>query len=373
MKKTLAAVAVLGAFAGSALAANVTLYGIVDEGLAYTHVDPDTGAAKTDKLSLDSGIQSGSRWGLKGTEELGNGLTVGFILESGFAADSGNQAVSGKLFNRESSLSLSGDFGTIKAGRLGTFGQGTSSTGKVGAVSAFGTSYGSYVANVGSAMKNFGMQDNALVYSSPKFGGFQVSAMLGMGADGAENKPTTDRYYGLAAAYGNGPLNLLLLVESANYKSGDGTLVGDDGDDAITVTFGGNYDFEVVKVYGGVQYYDNVGPAFTFVAADTTTTPPTLASVKKNQTQLKGYALNLSLDAPILGGTGMFGVSYFDEESAGTMDRDAKGYTVSTGYTYNFSKRTNVYSVLSYQKLDNEYLDQKPSAVKAAVGLRHRF
>ena len=110
-KKSLAAVALLGAFAGSAFAADVTLYGVVDEGFLYTHKDADkTGVDAVDKLELKSGIQAGSRWGLKGTEDLGNGLKVGFILESGFNADDGTQSVSGTMFNREASLNVMGPF-----------------------------------------------------------------------------------------------------------------------------------------------------------------------------------------------------------------------------------------------------------------------
>lgn len=87
-KKSLAAVALLGAFAGSAFAADVTLYGVVDEGFLYTHKDADkTDTDAVDKFELRNGIQAGSRWGLKGTEDLGNGLKVGFILESGFNAE----------------------------------------------------------------------------------------------------------------------------------------------------------------------------------------------------------------------------------------------------------------------------------------------
>lgn len=76
-KKSLAAVALLGAFAGSAFAADVTLYGVVDEGFLYTHKDADkTDTDAVDKFELRNGIQAGSRWGLKGTEDLGNGLKV---------------------------------------------------------------------------------------------------------------------------------------------------------------------------------------------------------------------------------------------------------------------------------------------------------
>lgn len=178
-KKSLAAVALLGAFAGSAFAADVTLYGVVDEGFLYTHKDADkTGVDAVDKLELKSGIQAGSRWGLKGTEDLGNGLKVGFILESGFNADDGTQSVSGTMFNREASLNVMGPFGQLSLGKIGAITQGTSSWGKVGAVSAFGTSYGA--ANVGNATNVFaatvGVMDNTIAYQTPKFAGFTVYA-----------------------------------------------------------------------------------------------------------------------------------------------------------------------------------------------------
>lgn len=89
MKKTLAAVAVLGAFAGSALAADVQLYGIVDTGVGYSHVDVDGLGEDADSFEMKSGQASGSRFGFKGTEDLGNGLTVGFILEDGITSDDG--------------------------------------------------------------------------------------------------------------------------------------------------------------------------------------------------------------------------------------------------------------------------------------------
>lgn len=82
-----ASVAVLGAFAGSALAADVQLYGLVDLGLNWTQVD--NGKTTTDSFGMGSGQNSGSRFGLKGTEDLGNGYKVGFNLENSFKADDG--------------------------------------------------------------------------------------------------------------------------------------------------------------------------------------------------------------------------------------------------------------------------------------------
>ena len=121
MKKTLAALAVLGAFgAGSAYAADVTVYGVVDLGLKYTHADSDKqGEDATDKLEMASGMQSGSRFGLKGTEDLGNGMKVGFVLENGFSADDGSLGNDGRLFGREAQVNLSGAFGEISFGRVG--------------------------------------------------------------------------------------------------------------------------------------------------------------------------------------------------------------------------------------------------------------
>ena len=107
MKKTLAAVAVVGAFADSALAADVQLYGIVDTGLRYLSSDMDAsfagvGQESTDQFSMESGMASGSRWGIKGTEDLGNGLTVGFVLENQFNSDTGANNDNDHFFRRES-------------------------------------------------------------------------------------------------------------------------------------------------------------------------------------------------------------------------------------------------------------------------------
>ena len=102
-KKTLAAVAVLGAFAGSAFAANVTLYGVVDEALQYTYQNVQN-QGKKNAYGMKAGAQAGNRWGLKGQEELGNGYVAGFVLESGFSGDDGKSAQGGRLFGRAASL-----------------------------------------------------------------------------------------------------------------------------------------------------------------------------------------------------------------------------------------------------------------------------
>ena len=131
MKKTLAAVAVLGAFAGTALAADVTLYGKIDAGLNYTHVSED-GSASTDDFTMKSGQNSGSRFGLKGTEQISEGLTVGFQLENGFSIDDGQDGQGDRLFGREARLFVQTDFGEFGFGRIGGIDSGVGSYDLIG-------------------------------------------------------------------------------------------------------------------------------------------------------------------------------------------------------------------------------------------------
>lgn len=387
-KKSLAAVALLGAFAGSAFAADVTLYGVVDEGFLYTHKDADkTGIDAVDKLELKSGIQAGSRWGLKGTEDLGNGLKVGFILESGFNADDGTQGVSGTMFNREASLNVMGPFGQLSLGKIGAITQGTSSWGKVGAVSAFGASYGA--ANVGNATNVFSaptsVADNMIAYQTPKFAGFTVYAQYSMGnsktktattATQVENKSSTDRYYALGATYANGPANLYFAVDSFNYASyfDVAPTTPKEINDSLTVAFGGSYDFSVVKVFAGAQYFDEVKASSVSGIGGKNG-----LEISVGSNMMEGYALQASASAPLAGGTGYFGVGYVDASEADSVatgyEFDIKYYVASVGYKYDLSKRTNVYSVLSYAKGDVDYqaTNTKPSAVGFGIGLRHNF
>lgn len=386
MQKTLAALAVCGAFAGSAMAADVTLYGILDTGVGYSHVDFDGQKEKTDNFSMMAGQASGSRWGLKGTEDLGNGLTVGFILESGFESDTGANSSSTAFFNRESSLYLQGGFGKIGFGRMGAFNNGQSSWAKIGMISAFGTSsWGSYSAQLSNLMSTAGQWNNMIAYETPDFAGFKVFAQYGMGSNDHENESSSDRFYAIGASYNNGPIAAYLAVDSINYQTvGSKMPAGVDIDDSLTVTLGGSYDFEVAKVYLGAQYFDEV--TLNSIGGIT----KTLADGKKindvsagNFFKIKGYGISLSADAPVAGGKAMLGLGYVDAKLADSQKKDADGfdidltrYTASIGYDYLFSKRTDVYAVASYMqdKLEVARKDHVDlSAYTLYVGLRHRF
>lgn len=392
MKKTLAAVAVLGAFAGSALAADVQLYGIVDTGLQYVHGDTDSTSANSDfdSFSMESGMASGSRFGFKGTEDLGNGLTVGFILEDGIKSDTGVD--DDVLFNRESSLFLQGGFGKVAFGRIGSFNGGVSSWAKYGVMSVFGTSWGDYSAQAGTWAMGAGMWNNMIAYETPSFAGFKVFAQYGMGNQvkegspeklvGEENESSSDRYYAIGASYNNGPLSLYFAVDSINYASyGASKDVDPNGDDSLTVTFGGNYDFEVVKLYAGAQYFDEIKTSKmkgiiqdvdTFNSGDV-----------KFASRMKGWSLGVSAGIPAAGGTIMVGAAYLDAEAADSQEAglnkndELSRWIVSAGYDYPFSKRTDVYGVVTYNqdnlKFTGDHADQDPYMFGVMVGLRHKF
>ena len=405
MNKSLTAAVVLGAFAGSVAAAQVQLYGILDTGFAYVHSDMDVtrdglGVDATDSFSMESGMQSASRFGFKGTEELGNGLTVGFVLENQFSGDTGAVSDNDHFFRREASLFIQGGFGKLALGRMGSISSGVSSWGKHGAMSAFGTSWGGYAGNADNLFGNAGIWDNALAYETPSFAGFKVFAQYGMGNQvddgkggltGIENKSSSDRYYAIGASYDNGPLSLYLSVDSINYATFGSTVAPDqDIDDSLSVRFGGSFNLDVVKVYAGAAYFDEAkismfsGAAGDWLKANYPTYSGNANII--NKSKIKGWSLGLSGDIPLAGGNLLVGVGYLDADAADSVkisnpnwaDMELSRWVISAGYAYPLSKRTNVYGVVTYNRdsIDNAAAAKTsadPTVYGALVGLRHQF
>lgn len=384
MKKTLATLAVLGAFAGSAMAADVTLYGVVDLGLTYNHNDSDVaGKDATDKFEMKSGGQSGSRFGLKGVEDLGNGMQVGFVLENGFSADDGRLGNNNRLFGRESQAFVRGSFGELSFGRVGQLTSGNGTYGIAGALTPFGTSWSCVQAVEGSTfMVGYERFDNTITYKTPSFAGVNVYAQYssGMDATGTENESSANRYAALGATFKNAGLNLVGVVDWYNWKSfEEGQNLGDI-DDGYAVTLGGSYDFEVVKAYLGAQYFDNMVAKVTDKNGDTKFGFVAAAGKAIGFKQMEGYAVTAGVDAPVFGGTAMFGVGYaYGEEAtdnAATQDAEFSRWGVSAGYTYALSKRTNVYGVAAYTQDKVEGMgadDRDPNNYGLSIGLRHKF
>lgn len=112
---------------------------------------------------MQSGFSTGNRWGLTGTEDIGN-AKVGFVLESGFNSDDGASGQGGRLFGREAQVNVSGAYGTLYAGRIASIVSDSGSIGYLGDVSAFPNAFGFVGSQAGSTGSAYGRYDNTLAY-----------------------------------------------------------------------------------------------------------------------------------------------------------------------------------------------------------------
>ena len=382
MKKSLLALALLGAFTASAFAEpSVTLYGRIDTGLVYTHKNLDNAAGSTDTFSMDSGVTTGSRWGLKGSEDIGN-AKVGFVLESGFNSDDGTsgQNTSGqnnRLFGREAQVNISGAYGTLYAGRLGSIASDNGTLGYLGDVSAFPSAYGFVGNQQGSTGTAYGRYDNTLAYQTPTFGDLQGAIMYSFKgdtkasdsnvADARENSGDADRYLAAGLRYKAGKAAVVL--------TGDMTMYGNHAanygnvDNGYSFILGGNYDFGVAKAFAKVTYFDNqmnVLDSFSLIKdARALSTPQALA--------LKGWGAELGTNVPAFGGNFLAAVGYRDAKDVDDGSYKFKRWNAAVGYTYAFSKRTNVYGLAGYAQEKANALDRKASGAQVGFGLVHKF
>lgn len=364
MKKSLLAVALLGTFAASAFAApSVTLYGRIDTGLAYTHLDTDqANVDSTDTFTMESGFSTGSRWGLKGTEDIGN-VKVGFVLESGFTSDDGKSAQGGRLFGREALVSVSGKYGTLYAGRMLSLATDGGSIGLLGATSVFGNAYG--VATMkGSTGSDFARYDNTLAYVTPAFGGFKGEVMYSFKADsgkaGTENKADADRYAAAGLQYKAGAFTGVLTAEYTMW----GNTAYKDLDDGVAVIVGGNYNFGPAQVFAKATWFDNQASV-----ADT------FSLINKNGAKaIEGWGAEIGAKVPAFGGAFVAGVGYRDAEAVNN-NAEFTRWNAGVGYLYSFSKRTNVYGAVAYaqEKAKNGVDSRTPSEVQVGAGIVHKF
>lgn len=194
MKKTLVSLSVLGVLSGSAWAADVKVYGRIDTGLQmnsweHNHIwsEANTGSYSTNaegiNWSMESGSLTPSRIGIKGSEQISEDITVGFVLEKGFESDTG---VDDDGFDRESVIYVKSNFGTIYAGRINSIWSDAGSTSFwAGNYVALGTGNG---VGLGTGlMVEHDRADNRIAYVSPDIAGFKFYAEYGFGENDYEN------------------------------------------------------------------------------------------------------------------------------------------------------------------------------------------
>ena len=333
MKKSLLALAVLGALSGVASAqSSVTLFGIVDVNARYVKND---GQTKRYSLSQD-GINS-SRFGVRGVEDLGGGLKAGFHLEGGVNADTGTASAT-KFWGRKAVASLSGNFGEVRLGR-----DYTPSFINNSAFDAFGTNgLGSSEFAIAQILPPDAVRaDNSIGYFLPSgIGGVYGQAMVAAGEGAAAG-----RYVGGRVGFAAGPFDVAVSYAQENVAAGK----------IKSANVGGSYDLGVVKL---LSYFN-----------------------QEKQGTAKDNRFQLSAVVPF----GQSEIHVGGEQSKYTNTGVSNKINhFSAAYVYNLSKRTAMYATVSQLKngsASKNVLDAGGAGAMIAggkskgfdVGLRHIF
>ncbi len=337
MKKSLIALAVLAASGAAMAQSSVTVYGIADIwfGSSKTSGVFHSGPVNQDGVRqtvLQSGGVSGSRFGFKGTEDLGGGLKANFLLEQGFSLDTGDASASTKAFNRQAYVGLSGGFGEVKLGNVFTAYDDISGATTSAFDSALSATNNVFASNGYSSNPN-----NNIYYATPSFGGFSGAVSYGLG----ENKNATQsasNNVSFHAKYENGPVYAGVAYQREKAVGG--------ATDKFT-RINGSYDFGAAKLLAS---YGN----------------------KKEDTGEKTNEYHIGVDVP-LGGALTLSGGYATSKTklAGVTDSKRSGYGVALAY--GLSKRTTVYTGIHSSKSKDSVGAEDGKATIYAVGLKHTF
>ncbi|MGT2455165.1 porin [Cupriavidus basilensis] len=373
-------------------AQSVTLYGVADMNIEFAnHVGAVPTAANgfnsgpgQNVTRLDSGGLSGSRWGLRGVEDLGSGLKAVFVLESGFNLDSGTSQQSGRLFGRQAFVGVQSEYGQISAGR-----QYTSMFEALAnfAPAAYATQYEPVVVMAGANFR----EDNTIKYSGA-FGPVTALAHWSFGT-GLALPPTVgapfilggngevpgqfrrDTAYGTALTYNGGAFAATIGYDQFNPTiapvatpalAGTGTFK--------KASVAASYAFGAAKIMGGYRWGQNknqnggeiLRDDFYWIGANYQVTSALGLTLEYNYDNVKNQ----------FGNTGV-----------------ANPWQIAFISNYAFSKRTDVYLTTAYAKhagvgmesaanfyanslsLGNSYVlgTGESSMLAVAVGLRHKF
>jgi len=246
--KLLAISAAALASAGVHAQSSVTLYGVADVGIEYVNNMSVRGKGTGDRggvARMQSGNMSGSRWGLRGVEDLGQGLKGVFVLESGFTIDDG-KTVDNRLFGRQAFVGLQGGFGSLTLGRQQT------------PLYDFTLNYdpmamaGRY-SLLSQDPSLAGRADNAIKYRGT-FGGLTASALYSFGYDGNGEVPgdaRKGREYAVGLDYASGPFSVGAVYDQ---RQVDTTKSGSGDVKLQRAGLAGTYAFGPAKAYVGYRW-----------------------------------------------------------------------------------------------------------------------
>ncbi|MBC3935233.1 porin [Undibacterium rugosum] len=347
MKKSLIALAVLAAAAGSAQAqSSVTVYGVLDMAFNAEN-NGQYSKGKGNIYSLDSGVQSGSRLGFKGSEDLGNGLKANFKLEMGVQADTGASAQGGLAFGRAAWVGLSGDFGAVQVGRqnkpvfdvvdsIDPFGTGIIGGSATDSTSATGLGNLVFATNPRS--------NNTINYTTNNLSGFTGSLAYTAGEQAGDIGK--GRGIGVSGSYAAGPL----LVAGAYHTENDTAAVVNA---TKTAFVGATYDFGAAK--GALSF----------------------AKIKTDNNSVAYKLWSVGVTVPVSAAGAVISSLTMVKNDVVSSDNGSNQFAL--GYTHSLSKRTNLYTSVSRLKNDAKVnAGGIASGIGATerlfnVGIRHAF
>jgi predicted porin len=366
-RKTLVAAGLMSIGCLSAHAqSSVTIYGILDSGITYVnHAATPGGHASL--LEYGNGVAQASRWGMKGSEDLGNGLHAVFTLENGFNTGNGTLAQGGAEFGRQAFVGLSKDgIGSLTFGRQYAF-----STEYLGTYYSMGgaTVVGNFAFHPNALDQETATQlNNTVKFSTAELHGLKLGALYGFSNQAgafAGSPPTTNPVnpgssrsysfgfnynygqFGMAGAYTNiGNPNAAMppfttTIANVNTQANK---------DLWTLGFGARYAFGPTLVFGNWT--------------DTHLIPLVGRSSVLTSYELGGrYSFTPALSFAL-------GASY----SALTGGFNGHWTQINSGLDYLLSKRTDIYALLVYQKATgNNTIDGKIVPVQAEIGAASTF
>ncbi len=348
----LALAAAAAAHAQTPATSSVQIYGVVD-----AYLQSANGASSINRVQ--SGGLNGSRFGVRGSEDLGGGLRALFTIESGINLDDGSNG-QGAFWGRQAWVGLGTPYGQVSLGRqYGSIYTLTSdfsefSNGPVGPSTAVIGGYGGYEPVRGSAATATGnggpaRVNNSVKYESPNFNGFKAGALLGLGeVSGGTNETRIADVYG---RYTAGPLDVMLSLQDD--KSAAAAL------DVRTISAAAAYQLGAFRVTGGLVQVND-----------------------RNATNVDG-------EGYWVGGNWRNGAHLVRAQYVLNKLKDGDGETqaIGAGYQYDLSKRTALYTSLTQFKNEgagyaNRWATSMPAGLTSAsdrditevvAGIRHTF
>ena len=358
----LTGVAAMLASAGVFAQSSVTLYGVVDTGLAYlSNQAPSTGATSGGHsvVKMVEGVWGGERFGFKGSEDLGGGYKAIFQLEEGYNATNGTQSKAGLMFSRASWVGVSNQkYGALTLGRQYT--PYYNMLAQYGPTPWLTGAFGAHPGDLDALDTDFRV-NNAVVYTSPSYYGFKFAGMYALGGvAGAFNQGSS---WSVGAQYVMGPAGVGVGFARFNNGTVNGGAwgsnstaysgTGEQGVSSVTngyqnaaaqQRFGvtGGYQFnnqwDVSASYTNVQYIPGTASGFTTTAIFNT----------------GGAVLHYHPADPW---DLAVGYSYTWASKANGIQDAATYSQVNLTQLYSLSKRTRVYLLEAYQRANGQTLN----------------